>query len=104
METNQSKTTSTSTSTSKPKSSTRRKPSTAPPKASAKAKRAATAASTKRKRAKASAKRAPGNRTELLSAEERARRIAVAAYFLAERRGFEQNHELDDWLAAERSL
>jgi hypothetical protein len=28
--------------------------------------------------------------------------IAVRAYFLAERRGFEHGHELDDWLDAER--
>jgi hypothetical protein len=28
-------------------------------------------------------------------------RIAVAAYFIAEKRGFESGHELDDWLAAE---
>jgi hypothetical protein len=27
--------------------------------------------------------------------------IAEAAYYLAERRGFEPGHELEDWLAAE---
>lgn len=27
--------------------------------------------------------------------------IAVAAYFRAERRGFEPGHELDDWIQAE---
>lgn len=31
-------------------------------------------------------------------------RIAVAAYFLAEHRGFEPGHELDDWLAAEDAI
>lgn len=31
-------------------------------------------------------------------------RIAVAAYFLAEYRGFEPGHELDDWLAAEDAI
>ena len=31
-------------------------------------------------------------------------RIAVAAYFLSERRGFEPGHELDDWLAAEDAI
>lgn len=31
-------------------------------------------------------------------------RIAVAAYFLAERRGFAPGHELDDWLAAEDAV
>jgi hypothetical protein len=30
--------------------------------------------------------------------------IAERAYFLAERRGFEPGHEVDDWLAAEREL
>ena len=32
---------------------------------------------------------------------ERRVRIADAAYFRAEKRGFEPGHELDDWLAAE---
>jgi hypothetical protein len=31
-------------------------------------------------------------------------RIAEAAYFRAERRGFTPGHELDDWLQAEREL
>jgi hypothetical protein len=30
--------------------------------------------------------------------------IALAAYFIAEKRGFEPGHELDDWLAAETEL
>jgi hypothetical protein len=30
--------------------------------------------------------------------------IAVAAYFLAESRGFIPGRELDDWLAAERAI
>ncbi len=30
--------------------------------------------------------------------------IAVAAYYLAEARGFNGDSQLDDWLAAERSL
>lgn len=29
---------------------------------------------------------------------------AVAAYYLAEQRGFEEGHELDDWLRAEQEL
>ncbi len=39
-------------------------------------------------------------------AEEASRRerIAVAAYYNAERRGFEGNNELDDWLDAEKSI
>lgn len=38
------------------------------------------------------------------SPEERYRRIAAAAYFRAERRGFEPGHEIEDWLAAEREV
>ena len=53
---------------------------------------------------KTAAKRSPATPAAELSAQQRARRIAVAAYFLAERRAFALNHELDDWLAAERSL
>ena len=34
-------------------------------------------------------------------AVERRDRIATAAYFRAERRGFEPGHELEDWLDAE---
>jgi len=79
-----------------------RRPSTVPPKASAKAKRAAAAASGKRKRTRNAPKRRAGSPTE--SPEQRSHRIAVAAYFLAEQRGFAPNRELDDWLAAERSL
>ena len=36
--------------------------------------------------------------------EERHAAIAEAAYFRAQRRGFEPGHELDDWLAAEAEL
>ena len=36
------------------------------------------------------------------SREERERRIAVAAYLRAERRGFRSGSELEDWLEAER--
>ena len=39
---------------------------------------------------------APGSR------EERERRIAIAAYLRAERRGFAPGFELEDWLEAER--
>ena len=34
-------------------------------------------------------------------AGERHQRIAIAAYFLAEKRNFEGGHETEDWLAAE---
>jgi hypothetical protein len=88
-----------SKSTSQPSS---RRPSTVPPKASAKAKRAAAAAPGEKKRTRNAPKRRARSSTE--SPEQRSQRIAVAAYFLAEQRGFAPNQELDDWLEAERSL
>lgn len=39
-----------------------------------------------------------------LTPEERERMIAEAAYYLAERRGFEPGHELEDWLVAEARI
>ena len=33
--------------------------------------------------------------------EQRQERIALVAYYFAERRGFELGHEMEDWLAAE---
>ncbi len=36
--------------------------------------------------------------------DERLARIAEAAYYHAERRGFDPGHELDDWLAAEAEI
>ena len=47
---------------------------------------------------------------QLVAAEARDRtvdhqaKIALAAYFIAEKRGFEPGHELDDWFAAEAEL
>ena len=38
------------------------------------------------------------------NAADRHARIAVNAYFRAERRGFAAGHELEDWLAAEREV
>ena len=38
------------------------------------------------------------------SADERRRRIAMAAYYRAERRGFAPGHEVEDWLAAEAEI
>ena len=32
------------------------------------------------------------------------RHVAEAAYYLAEHRGFEPGHELEDWLEAERQI
>ena len=36
-----------------------------------------------------------------LTEEQRRAMIAEAAYYMAERRGFESGHELEDWLLAE---
>jgi hypothetical protein len=36
--------------------------------------------------------------------EERHRRIAEAAYYRAERRGFTPGYEEEDWIAAEREI
>jgi hypothetical protein len=47
---------------------------------------------------------------QLASSEVEARiadhqvKVALAAYFIAEKRGFEPGHELDDWLAAEGEI
>ena len=38
------------------------------------------------------------------SAEERGEMIAVAAYYLAEQRGFSADGTIDDWLEAERRI
>ena len=39
-----------------------------------------------------------------ISAEERWRMVATAAYHRAERRGFSPGHEVEDWLAAEKEI
>jgi len=55
-----------------------------------------------------SAKAAAGARTpkdkRQLGAEELHQLIAVAAYYLAERRNFEPGHEVEDWLSAEAQI
>jgi len=53
-------------------------------------------------KATATVKRFPGKTT--LSAEERYRMIAEAAYFRAEARGFQGGDPLEDWLAAEAEI
>ena len=45
-----------------------------------------------------------GPHTVSLDDEQRHRMIEEAAYFIAERRGFCQGSELDDWLAAEAEV
>ncbi len=42
--------------------------------------------------------------TGVLSAAERHQRIAESAYLRAAARNFSGDHELDDWLAAEREI
>ena len=39
-----------------------------------------------------------------MTLEERYRKIAEAAYFRAQARGFAPGHEVEDWLAAEREV
>lgn len=46
--------------------------------------------------------RAPGS--TVYSSSEYYRMISQAAYYLAEHRGFQSGHELEDWLAAEREI
>ena len=44
------------------------------------------------------------SRAAAVSAEERQKMIAAAAYYRAEARGFEPGHEHEDWLVAEREV
>lgn len=46
----------------------------------------------------------PAEPVETLAPDERCRRVAEAAYFRAERRGFAPGCELDDWLMAEQEV
>ncbi len=39
-----------------------------------------------------------------VSAEERARMVALAAYFRSQKRGFDPGRDLDDWLEAEAEV
>jgi len=100
MESNKTKTASRSQS----KRSRNRKPATPKAPGGTTAKPAATKAAGRRTRTKTAAKRSPATQAAELSSHQRAERTAVAAYFFAEQRAFAPNHELDDWLAAERSL
>jgi hypothetical protein len=50
-----------------------------------------------------SARRRPAAEPEAIT-DDRQVQVALAAYFIAEKRGFEPGHELDDWLAAEAQL
>ena len=46
----------------------------------------------------------PGSRPAVPTAAEREQRVRMAAYFRAQRRGFEPGHEWEDWLAAEAEV
>jgi hypothetical protein len=45
-----------------------------------------------------------GTALRVVSGDERRLMICQAAYFLAEQRGFEAGHEMEDWLAAESQV
>jgi hypothetical protein len=51
----------------------------------------------------AAAAKALGSDGEITT-EARSRMIAEAAYYMAERRGFEPGYEFEDWLAAEAEV
>jgi len=85
-----------------PKSSaTPRKSSTTPSKSMASA---ATAAQPAARRAKAVPATAPPTRRPAVPAADRREMIAVAAYHLAEARGFSGGSPEDDWLLAEAQI
>ncbi len=46
----------------------------------------------------------PQQRSASVSEAERRQAIEQAAYYRAERRGFEPGHELEDWIAAEAQV
>ncbi len=79
------------------KKTTTRKKSTAPRKAAAK-KAASQSSAPPAEISKPSA--SPVN----ISAEERWRMVATAAYHRAEKRSFQPGHEVEDWLAAEKEI
>lgn len=61
-------------------------------------------------RAKNSERRAHKRSAEVTATDAEARtvdrkvKVALAAYFIAEKSGFEPGHELDDWFAAEAEI
>ena len=64
--------------------------------------------STPRKRKSSRKKVAQASSTAVvdvhLSQETRSKMIEVAAYFIAQRRGFEPGHDVEDWLKAEAQI
>ncbi len=79
-----------------------RKTSTAPRKAAAK-KAALKKAASQGSGPSAETTRPPVSPVNI-SAEERWRMVATAAYHRAEKRGFEPGHETKDWMAAEKEI
>ena len=53
---------------------------------------------------KTAAKQPRAKKANAVSAEERRRLIAEAAYFKAERRGFPEDGALEDWVEAEAEI
>jgi hypothetical protein len=47
---------------------------------------------------------APAAKAPAPDARERYEMVAREAYYLAEKRGFAQGHDLDDWIAAEKAV
>ena len=84
------------------KKTTARKKSTAPRKAVAK--KAAPKKAASRSSAPSAETISPPVSPVNISAEERWRMVATAAYHRAEKRGFEPGHEREDWLAAEKQI
>jgi hypothetical protein len=48
--------------------------------------------------------RATTRKTRSVAPEQRRNYIEVAAYYIAERRGFSEGHEADDWAEAEAEI
>jgi len=46
----------------------------------------------------------PDSDARPVTPEQRRMMICEAAYYIAEHRGFEAGHDVDDWLAAERQI
>lgn len=79
-------------------------PAKVPPAKPASAKTTAKIAKPSAKSSGEAAVKSALNRAVAVDASERQRRIAEAAYFLAEKRGFDPAYVLDDWLQAERTV
>lgn len=81
-------------------------PATTPVKAPAKTSAKAPAKAPAAKKAAAAKPTAsqPVSHVTLVSPEQRANYVQIAAFYIAERRGFAQGNPTDDWLAAEAEV